>query len=821
MPLGRRVGLLLAVGLGGLHLGPLPGQLFLLGRQPRALLGQLGQLAVEHRPLAVQGRQLVVDPGQERRLLDLGRVGGVGGVADDVLPLVELLGGGVAVGQRLGQLGDAGVGRGHLLGEGVQLRPAAQQPHAGRRRAGLERAVGLDHLAGVGDEPEAGGGRVQGFGDAQGGADDGRAQQHVGDEGVGGVEPHQVAGQADAVRGAGQVGEVDRAGACRPGPGRHGPALIGLAADHVHPPLQLGEGRRRSHGGRQVVGHEPLVAAVERRLDHPGVLHVHPQHVGDQTADEREPLLPLPQDGFDALADALAAGLQILEHLLPGHEPRPALAGRAQLLAHAGQPLAQGGGVLLGRLQLGLPGGDQGDGLVQPRLHVGPAGGGRLGLGRDHRLAVGQPLLVVAQVPPLDVDRPEPVGHLRRPPHQVQHGRLVLLDLAVERVQLQLSVLERPLLLFEIGPPGGQVGRERRQPFGVGRQRPDGRGQLRLQRGPVAVERLHLLGHLPQLPVGVLLLLLGRLQRGPGLHLLVLGPLLVTGDGVGLLPRLGQGRRLVPGVAGQVVHGEGGVVHRLGQLGRPAGLDVVLVQRQLQPHFGQPRRVFLVNPSPAGLDLHAPQLLFDLGHDVVHPQQVLVDPLELAAGLLPLGLELRDAGRLLEDQPPLGRVGLEQRRDAALLDHAVGVDADAGVHEQVTHVPEAAGLAVQVVLAGPVAVEAAADADLVGVDGQRAGAVVERFGVVEREHDLGHAGRFAGGGPVEQDVHHGVPAEALGALLAQDPLEGVDDVALAAPVGADDAGHGRVEDELGAVGEALEAVDDQLAEPHPDHRGRG
>jgi hypothetical protein len=87
-------------------------------------------------------------------------------------------------------------------------------------------------------------------------------------------------------------------------------------------------------------------------------------------------------------------------------------------------------------------------------------------------------------------------------------------------------------------------------------------------------------------------------------------------------------------------------------------------------------------------------------------------------------------------------------------------------------------------------------------------------GIVEDEHDLGHPGGLASPRAVEDHVEHCIAAQALGGLLAEHPLERVDDVALAAAVGSDDAGNRRIEHELGPVGKALKTLDDQLLQLH-------
>ena len=68
---------------------------------------------------------------------------------------------------------------------------------------------------------------------------------------------------------------------------------------------------------------------------------------------------------------------------------------------------------------------------------------------------------------------------------------------------------------------------------------------------------------------------------------------------------------------------------------------------------------------------------------------------------------------------------LQQHVDPALLDDAVGVGAGPGAEEQVLDVLEPAELAVDEVFALAVAVDAAGDLHLVGVDGEDALGVVE------------------------------------------------------------------------------------------------
>src|SRR5207248_4672818 len=145
----------------------------------------------------------------------------------------------------------------------------------------------------------------------------------------------------------------------------------------------------------------------------------------------------------------------------------------------------------------------------------------------------------------------------------------------------------------------------------------------------------------------------------------------------------------------------------------------------------------------------------------------------LAERLGPLRLEPADPRGLVEDLPAVPGGRLEQLVHAALGDDGVPAGPGPGPEEDLLDVLEAGHLAVDEVLAGAVAVDPAGDLDLVGVHGE------QPAGVVEGDGDLGHAEALAGAGPVEDDVGHLAAAQRPGRLLAEDPLDGVDDVTLA------------------------------------------
>ena len=89
--------------------------------------------------------------------------------------------------------------------------------------------------------------------------------------------------------------------------------------------------------------------------------------------------------------------------------------------------------------------------------------------------------------------------------------------------------------------------------------------------------------------------------------------------------------------------------------------------------------------------------------------------------------------------------------------------AQARIVQDVLNVHQSARARVDEVLALTRTVHAAGDGNLVKVDGQH------MIGVVEHQRDLGHAHRLARRRTREDNILHGLAAQLLGALLAQNP----------------------------------------------------
>ena len=170
----------------------------------------------------------------------------------------------------------------------------------------------------------------------------------------------------------------------------------------------------------------------------------------------------------------------------------------------------------------------------------------------------------------------------------------------------------------------------------------------------------------------------------------------------------------------------------------------------------------------------------DLGDDrfdLVHVAPRLV---QLALGFQPAGAGAGDAGGFFEHLAPLFRLGREHQIDPTLLHDRVGVLAHAGVQKQLTHIAQPHRLTVHQVLAFARPVQPAAQFDLGDVDRQRL------IVVLQYQRDFCHSHATAILGSAEDHVFHSFGTQRARVLLAESPTNGVDDIALATAVGAND-----------------------------------
>ena len=186
------------------------------------------------------------------------------------------------------------------------------------------------------------------------------------------------------------------------------------------------------------------------------------------------------------------------------------------------------------------------------------------------------------------------------------------------------------------------------------------------------------------------------------------------------------------------------------------------------------------------LTLQRSQLTGDFLVDIAGTGQVLVHRLDLFECTLLAALMLGDAGGLFNEGAAFLGAALQNGIELALADDGMRILAQSRIVQDILNVHQAARARVDEVLTLARAVHAAGDGNLVKVDGQH------MVRVVEHQRDLGHAHRLARRRAREDDVFHGLAAQLLGALLAQDPQNRVGDVRFSRAVGTDDDSQARL-----------------------------
>ena len=303
---------------------------------------------------------------------------------------------------------------------------------------------------------------------------------------------------------------------------------------------------------------------------------------------------------------------------------------------------------------------------------------------------------------------------------------------------------------------------------------------------------------------GVMLLRIQRLRLHPpafeggaagGLGLSRCGQAGLGGEGAAR-GALGLELRFGGCLAGAVMGGAGFGERRLGagaQDGEPFDLGAA----------HQPREVAIPRRLPR-LALQALARAFHLVQQVFGAGQVGFRLAQLQLRLMPPGAEAGDAGRFLQHRAAILGLGLDQRRDAALADHGGGSRARSDIGEHRLHVARAQFPPIDAEGAAGAAFDLARDFEFGRVGIRRRG---EAGRFLQRQRDLRHVARGAGGGAGEDDIIHLAAAHGARIGLAHRPAQGFDDVGLAAAIRADDAGQPRHHLDQGGLGEGFEAGD--------------
>ncbi len=212
---------------------------------------------------------------------------------------------------------------------------------------------------------------------------------------------------------------------------------------------------------------------------------------------------------------------------------------------------------------------------------------------------------------------------------------------------------------------------------------------------------------------------------------------------------------------------------------------------------------FLVALGLFRLAFDLAQAAIDLADHIVQSEEILTRMFELELRLVFAGLVAGDSRGFLDQDPAIDGAGRQDLADTALLDDGVGPGAETDIRQLVEYVFEADGPPVEAVLGRARAKDPAADLE----------APVGLFPVtilgLEHQRHLGRPGRGPGSGAAEDHVPHLFEPHQGGALLAENPEDGVDNVRFPAAVGADDRRHLPRKGELHLVRKRLEACEPQ------------
>ena len=120
----------------------------------------------------------------------------------------------------------------------------------------------------------------------------------------------------------------------------------------------------------------------------------------------------------------------------------------------------------------------------------------------------------------------------------------------------------------------------------------------------------------------------------------------------------------------------------------------------------------LIRTRLASLTLQRIQLLFDLGHNVAHPHQILLRRFKLAKGFGLLFFVADDTGGFLDQLPAILGRGLQDLLNPPLLDDGMALGPRPGFNQHVSNVFEPAGCLIDEIFAVSVSIQTAGDHQL-------------------------------------------------------------------------------------------------------------
>ena len=204
----------------------------------------------------------------------------------------------------------------------------------------------------------------------------------------------------------------------------------------------------------------------------------------------------------------------------------------------------------------------------------------------------------------------------------------------------------------------------------------------------------------------------------------------------------------------------------------------------------------------ARLLLQLAELAFQRDDDVVEAREIGFGGLQAQFGFMSAGMQAGDAGCFFEQRTAVGGLGVDDGTDAALAHQGGRMGTGRDVGEQQLHVAGAGFLAVDLVGRAFAAIDAARDFEVIAVVELGGSAAI---GIVEGQHHFGDVARRPAAAAAEDDIVHLAAAHALGRSFAHHPTQRLDQVRLAAAIGADDPGHPGLNRQLRGFDEGFEA----------------
>ncbi|CAB4635192.1 unannotated protein [freshwater metagenome] len=209
-----------------------------------------------------------------------------------------------------------------------------------------------------------------------------------------------------------------------------------------------------------------------------------------------------------------------------------------------------------------------------------------------------------------------------------------------------------------------------------------------------------------------------------------------------------------------------------------------------------------------GLLAEGLELTANFARKIGETREVRLHRVELPHRLFLAATVLEDSGCFLNKTAAVLGCRRQDRIETTLTHDDVHLATQTRIGQQFLDIEKSAGLAVDGVFRLTVAEQDSRNRHFGVFDRQ------SPVRVVDCQRDFGTTERAAGGRSRKNDVVHFAAAQRLGALLAHDPRESVNDVRLPRPVGADDSGDPLFELEGRRLSERLEALEGQGLQIH-------